>query len=48
MGPKIVIMGGGIAGLTAAVARNALVRAMPLSVQLRQLDLVVGRPLTKQ
>jgi len=25
-------------------ARDALVRAMPLSVQLRQLDLVVGRP----
>ena len=29
-------------------ARDALVRAMPLSVQLRQLDLVVGRPLTSQ
>lgn len=29
-------------------ARDALVRAMPLSVQLRQLDFVVGRPLTKQ
>jgi 2-polyprenyl-6-methoxyphenol hydroxylase-like FAD-dependent oxidoreductase len=29
-------------------ARDALVRAMPLSVQLRQLDLVVGRPRTSQ
>jgi 2-polyprenyl-6-methoxyphenol hydroxylase-like FAD-dependent oxidoreductase len=29
-------------------ARDALVRAMPLSVQLRQLDLVVGRPPTRQ
>src|SRR5580700_5274955 len=29
-------------------ARDALVRAMPLSVQLRQLDLVVGRPSTSQ
>jgi 2-polyprenyl-6-methoxyphenol hydroxylase-like FAD-dependent oxidoreductase len=28
-------------------ARDALVRAMPLPVQLRQLDLVVGRPLAK-
>jgi 2-polyprenyl-6-methoxyphenol hydroxylase-like FAD-dependent oxidoreductase len=99
MGQKIVIIGAGLAGLTAAVAlarkgleaevyeqapelkevgagvglwgnafraleaigwpgtwngwpadspgrgaRDALVRAMPLSVQLRQLDLVVGRP----
>jgi 2-polyprenyl-6-methoxyphenol hydroxylase-like FAD-dependent oxidoreductase len=29
-------------------ARNALVRAMPLSLQLRQLDLVVGQPPTSQ
>jgi hypothetical protein len=29
-------------------ARDALVRAMPLSVQLGQLDLVVGRPPTTQ
>lgn len=29
-------------------ARDALVRAIPLSVQLRQLDLVVGRPPTSQ
>ena len=29
-------------------ARDALVKAMPLSVQLRQLDLVVGRPPTSQ
>jgi len=29
-------------------ARDALIRAMPLSVQLRQLDLVVGRPQTSQ
>jgi 2-polyprenyl-6-methoxyphenol hydroxylase-like FAD-dependent oxidoreductase len=29
-------------------ARNALVRAMPLSLQLRQLDLVVGRPPARQ
>lgn len=94
MRPRIVIVGAGIAGLTAAVAlaqpgrpgaalvsyqrqrwrnaalttllartfggmgqldrhltratRDALVRTMPLSVQLRQLDLVVGRPPAKQ
>jgi 2-polyprenyl-6-methoxyphenol hydroxylase-like FAD-dependent oxidoreductase len=29
-------------------ARDALVKAMPLSVQLRQLDLVVGRPPTRK
>jgi 2-polyprenyl-6-methoxyphenol hydroxylase-like FAD-dependent oxidoreductase len=29
-------------------ARDALVKAMPLSIQLRQLDLVVGRPATRK
>jgi NADH dehydrogenase FAD-containing subunit len=41
MGPKIVIIGGGIGGLT---ARDSLFRAAPLSLQLRQLDFVMGRP----
>ena len=39
---------GQLDGRLTCAARDGLVRSMPLSVQLRQLDLVVGRPRTRK